>query len=403
MTAILYILLSFILGFSLVYISIPAIIKAAKEKHLYDEPNERTATKKIVPTLGGISIFIGITLSTIIASDGYRFSSLKYVIAAVITLFFLGLKDDILTLSVTKKLLTQVFASSLLIVLGNIRFTNLHGILGIYEINYIVSFVISLFAMLLIINAFNLIDGIDGLASGVGILASSLMGGWFCLSGYYEYAIMCFAVTGSLIAFFIYNVFGKTNKIFMGDTGSLILGITIAVAIIQFNEFNIDQHTPYAVASAPVLSVGILIMPLMDTLRVFILRLLQKKSPFLPDMNHIHHNLLRLGNSHLHTTCIILGVNILFILMAFSIQHMYIHFQLIAILGLGLVTACLPSLILRRKNNLSKTTRYKIWFSPNLNNGNISQNKDHKKVDLYRSETQNPLSQEEVREEKILL
>ncbi|HEX7584751.1 MAG TPA: MraY family glycosyltransferase, partial [Prolixibacteraceae bacterium] len=267
--SVIYSIIGFILGFGLVFLTIPPIIRVSIAKHLYDTPNSRKASKVVVPTLGGVAIFIGFILSTIIATDGYNFGELKYLIAAVILMFFIGLKDDMMDISARKKLLVQLSTAIMLIVLGNFRFTNLQGTFGLYEISYPVSFALTLFIMIALINAFNLIDGIDGLASGISILISMVFGTWFLLSGHYEYGITCFSLAGSLIAFFIYNVFGKKHKIFMGDTGSLILGVIMVILVIKFNEFNINQLAPYAIRNAPVVSIGILIIPVIDTLRVF--------------------------------------------------------------------------------------------------------------------------------------
>jgi UDP-GlcNAc:undecaprenyl-phosphate/decaprenyl-phosphate GlcNAc-1-phosphate transferase len=141
--SIIYSILGFLLGFSIVYITIPPLIRVSIAKHLYDTPNERKASKIVVPTLGGVAIFLGFILSTIIATDGYNFGELKYLIAAVIIMFFIGLKDDLIDLAAWKKLLVQLATATILIVIGNFRFTDLQGAFGIHEINYLVSFVLT--------------------------------------------------------------------------------------------------------------------------------------------------------------------------------------------------------------------------------------------------------------------
>lgn len=345
-----YSILGFLLGFGLVYLTIPSLIRVSIAKHLYDTPNERKASKVVVPTLGGVAIFIGFILSTIIATDGYNFSELKYMIAAVIIMLFIGLKDDLMDISARKKLIVQIATAVMLIVLGNFRFTDLQGVFGIHEINYAVSFSLTFFIMIAVINAFNLIDGIDGLASGISIVISLVFGTWFLLAGHYEYGIMCFSLIGSLLGFFIYNVFGKKNKIFMGDTGSLILGVIMVILVIKFNQLNINQSLPYAVEAAPIVSIAILIIPIIDTLRVFFIRLSKRRSPFTPDMNHIHHNFLKLGNSHLKSTILIVTINILFIAFAFSLnQAININNLMISIFALGFIVAYIPCMILKLK------------------------------------------------------
>ena len=350
--SIFYSLLGFLIGFGLVCFTIPALIRVSFAKHLYDTPNERKVSKVVVPTLGGVSIFIGFIISTIIASDGYNFGELKYLIAAVIIMFFIGLKDDLMDISAQKKLFAQIATALILIILGDFRFTNLHGAFGLHEISYPVSFVITLFIMIALINAFNLIDGIDGLASGISIVISSVFGTWFLLTGHYEYGITSFSLTGTLLAFFIFNVFGKKNKIFMGDTGSLILGVIMVILAIKFNEFNINQTGPYAILSAPVVSIAILIVPIIDTLRVFFIRLSEKRSPFSPDMNHIHHSMLKLGNSHLSATLIIVFFNFVFIGFAISLSFLVnINNLMVVVIATGFLIAYIPSLILNLKRS----------------------------------------------------
>ncbi len=347
---VMYPVIAFLVGFILVYVSVPTIINVARSKRLFDEPNERTASQERVPTLGGVAIFIGLLISTIIGTFNFAFVEFKYLTVAVILMFFIGLKDDIQAISARRKLYVQILAAVILVVLGDFRFTNLHGFFWVHEINYTVSFLISCFMIIAIINAFNLIDGIDGLASGVSIVVASAFGAWFLLSGHPEYGIMCVGLVGTLVAFFMYNVFGKTNKIFMGDTGSLILGVTMSIVVIKFNEFNIVAGQPYSVASAPAVSFGIMIVPIIDTLRVFVIRLLQKRSPFSPDMNHIHHRLLKLGNNHIQSTSIIVGTNIGFILLSFWLSYFFGTNSLFVILFiLGLAIGNLPSFILKYK------------------------------------------------------
>lgn len=350
--AIFFSLLGFLLGIVIVAITIPPLVRVSIAKHLYDTPNERKVSKVIVPTLGGVAIFIGFILSTIIATDGYFFNELKYLIAAVIIMFFVGLKDDLMDISAVKKLLIEIATACILIVLGKFRFTNLQGAFGIHEINYTTSFIITMITMIGIINAFNLIDGIDGLASSISIVISSVFGTWFLLAGHHAYGIMCFSLTGSLIGFFLFNVFGKKNKIFMGDTGSLILGVVMAILVIKFNELNINQNLPYAIQAAPMVSIGILIIPIIDTLRVIFIRLSEKRSPFSPDMNHIHHNFLKLGLSHLKTTFSIVLINVLFIGFAFAFNRTFnINTLIISLFIFGFLMAYTPCFIHKRNQS----------------------------------------------------
>lgn len=351
---------AFLIGFILVVISVPSILRVAKAKKLYDNIGGRKIHTKVVPPLGGVAIFIGFILSSIIATDGLSFDSLKYIVAAVIVMFFIGLKDDLMDLSARKKLVIQFFAAVILVALGNVRLTNLQGIFGVFEINYFSSILLSIFAVLVIINAFNLVDGIDGLASGLAMLSATTFGAWFFLSGNYQYAIMSFALVGSLAGFFLYNVFGNSNKLFMGDTGSLIIGIILSALVVEFNELNLLDTTKYSVGAAPTVSFAIIIVPLIDVLRVMSIRIAQKRSPFSPDNNHVHHRLLGLVSSHLKVTLIIVFVNVLLIAIALFMNNKLanINVQFLVLLFISIVLSFVPSFLLtiKERKTLSPQT-----------------------------------------------
>ena len=335
---------AFVISFILVILTIPSILRVAHVKKLFDPVDLRKIHRSNVPPLGGIAIFVSFILTTIVATDGCSFDSLKYIIAAVIIMFFIGLKDDLLSVSATNKLIVQLFAAILLITLGNIRFTSFHGILGIYEINNFTSIVFSIFVIVLIINAYNLIDGIDGLASGLTILSASVFGVWFYLEGNIQFSIMSFALVGSLSGFFIFNVFGKRNKLFMGDSGSLIIGLIISTLVIKFNETNIVKSLPYSAFGAPAVSLSIIIIPLIDTLRVMIVRIGKKRSPFCADRNHIHHHMLQMLPSHLKSTIFIVLINGVIIAISIILNYisLEVNLQFMAVLFIGIICVIIP-------------------------------------------------------------
>lgn len=340
---------SFLIGFILVLISIPVIIQISKEKHLYDEPNERRINKVVVPNLGGIAIFIGVSIATLLSLHRFEFIEFRYIQASMIILFFIGIKDDILIISPRKKLIAQIICALILIIPGKIRFTNLHGILGLYEINYVASVAITLLAIVAIINATNLVDGIDGLAASIGIFSSLIFGAKFLVTENQDYAILCCAIIGSLIAFLRFNLFGKTNKIFLGDTGSLLLGLLIAIQVIQYNEFALTT-TPQETAFSPIFSLAILATPLADMIRVFAVRIINGKSPFAPDLGHIHHRLLKLGFSHFASTIIIVLTNCLIISLAFAFRFLNKHLLMGLLILVIFFLLQLPDFFLKRKN-----------------------------------------------------
>ncbi len=344
------ILASFIIAFGVTYIVIPSIIKVSREKHLFDQPNSRKSHTSAVPTLGGAAVFLGLVLPTTLFGDLSFEHELKYIITGLLILFFTGIKDDILVISARKKLIAEILAISIIVILGNIRVTSFHGFLGIEEIPYIGSILFTIFMFVVIINGFNLIDGIDGLASGVGILTISCLGIWFILIGDSSYAAFSFSTVGALAAFFRYNVFSKMNKIFLGDTGSLIIGLIISIFTICFLESNLTSSIGAMHLSAPAIAIGLLIVPLIDTLRVFILRLIVGKSPFTADRFHIHHRLLRLDFSHLHSTLLLLGFNLFIIVLTVLLRHLGNIKMLLIVLPTAVFITSIPGFFIRYKD-----------------------------------------------------
>ncbi|MEE4257638.1 MAG: MraY family glycosyltransferase [Bacteroidales bacterium] len=349
-----------VLSCALVIICIPAIVRVVKAKNLFDEPDDRKVHKTVVPTMGGIAIFIGITISTLLLSTGLPILNEKLVFAAMILLLFIGIKDDIMLISPRSKFIIQLLAAITIVVIGDFRITNLHGILGVTEISYIASVALSLLIVLMFINAYNLIDGIDGLAAGLGILGSSFFGIWFLLNGYTFLAILAFSLVGSLLGFLRYNLFGKRYKIFMGDTGSLIIGLLMVVQVFEFVEFNMDGSLPFNVESSPSLALAFVIVPITDTLRVFTLRLFKGMSPFFPDKNHIHHCLLRIYNRHYKVTLVLLLANVVIValtaLLCMNLTGFYSLF--FVVLALGILGSILPAAIIENR----RKKHGKFWF-----------------------------------------
>jgi UDP-N-acetylmuramyl pentapeptide phosphotransferase/UDP-N-acetylglucosamine-1-phosphate transferase len=314
--------LGFLIAFSVTYLGIPIVVKGAKYKSLYAESTSRASHEKPIPVLGGVAIFAGFILSTNVVAGAYFNFELSYLITGLIVIFIVGLKDDMMGGKPWKKLLGQILAVLIICILGDVRITNLYGFLGIGDIPYFISLLLTLFVMIVIINGFNLIDGIDGLASGGGILISFILGSWFYVTHNIACAVMCSALAGSLIAFLYFNVFGKKNKIFLGDTGSLTVGLVLGVLVVRFLELEPSAKGIAVINSAPAFAISLFIIPLFDTLRVFIIRIAQGKSPFHADYQHLHHHLLQLGFSHLQSTIILLSFNLVFTIICYLLQDL---------------------------------------------------------------------------------
>jgi UDP-GlcNAc:undecaprenyl-phosphate GlcNAc-1-phosphate transferase len=342
-------LASFFVAFSVTRIAVPSIITISWVKKLYDKPDSRKSHTSEIPTLGGAAVFFGMLVPTTLFGTQNFGHELKYIIIGLIILFFVGIKDDLLNISAKKKLVAEILAIAVVAVLGDIRVSSFDGFLGIGEIPYAVSILFTIFVFVVIINGFNLIDGIDGLAAGVGILTISTLGIWFLLIRDYNYAAFCCTVVGALLAFFGFNVFGKHNKIFLGDTGSLILGLIVSVFTVRFLESSLTATMAPGRLPAPAIAFGILIVPMIDTLRVFTLRILAGKSPFQPDRSHIHHKLLLLGFNHLQSTILILAFNLAMILLSVSLRHLGIARLLLVILPVSIFMTSLPGFFFRHR------------------------------------------------------
>jgi len=353
---------AFIIAILFNFYAIPVIIRISRVKKLFDHPGERKSHLTSVPTLGGLGIYATITAVslTLINTCGLNgggvtnnLNSLPPIIAGFTLIFFIGMKDDMLNISAWKKLIVQFMALVILVVIGNVRLDSMQGMFSITEISYPVSIMLSLFAGIVIINAFNLIDGIDGLAAAIAMLVSLIFGIYFIAANDWEYAVLFFTVLGALIPFFLYNAYGKNNKIFMGDTGSLILGFIITVMVFRFNELNGMSSVKPHFAAGPALSFAILIVPMFDTLRVFAIRIYRGGSPFKADQRHIHHILLDLGLTHLQSTLILVIVNIIFVAFAYFFNFLG-NSMLMYIMIPSAILISMVAILLRRRRNLAK-------------------------------------------------
>jgi len=290
------ILLSFVISLIITAFSIPVIIKIARARNLYDRPdNVRKLHKIPVPSMGGGGIFLGVFISLSLFNETWvSNTSFPYFLATFVIITSLGLIDDILKLSPWKKLLGQIFVALILVFKAELIINDMYGFLGFTIMPTMLSYPFTIFTIVVIINAFNLIDGVDGLASTVALIAAIAFGIYFYLDGQLAYAVFSFSLVASLLAFLVFNF--PPAKIFMGDGGSMFLGLVLAILSIQFiSSAPFSKINP--IAASPVLGFGFILLPAMDTLRVFTFRLLRGRSPFSPDRSHIHHLLLDSGFS----------------------------------------------------------------------------------------------------------
>ncbi|MEO0403972.1 MAG: MraY family glycosyltransferase, partial [Bacteroidota bacterium] len=337
-------------AFLLFFIAMPSLIKVAKLKHLVDEPGEaRKLHRRSVPTIGGILIFAGTILgyslwfpSASPTQLGMNYDVLsalqefKFLVASMFILFFLGLKDDIIGVSPSKKLLVHMCVGAILVLMADIRITDFWGLFDFGKIPYWASIIFSVFVYIVIVNAINLIDGVDGLAAGIGWIAAATFTLWFYQTGDLPLALLAAGLGGSLLGFLVYNF--NPAKIFMGDSGSLTIGVVVYVLAVKMIEFPIDQLPDdiYGV-SKPVLAMSILSYPLVDTLRVFVHRTVQGRSPFSADKNHIHHRLLALGLSHKMVAISLYGYTAFIILLNFLLPRHHPNISMLVVFSTALI------------------------------------------------------------------
>ena len=312
-------------------------------------PNGRTSHDNPTPNLGGVAIFAGVIISSVVFTGITTAHELKYIIAAMLIVFFVGLKDDLYPMVAYKKFLGQSLAILFILVPGDFHLTSLQGLFGINELPYLLSIAVTYVLFLALINSLNLIDGIDGLSSGIGILTSLFFGTVFLMDNHLAYAVMSFILASSLAGFFYYNVFSKKNKIFLGDTGAMLIGLILAIFAVRFLNFESNSLFLSQSRSAPAILLCVLIIPLFDTARVVILRIFRGRSPFEADRTHIHHRLLDLSGSHLKATAIILTVNILFIVMALILRNIDTELLIVCTLVLATMLSYIPVFLKKAK------------------------------------------------------
>jgi UDP-GlcNAc:undecaprenyl-phosphate/decaprenyl-phosphate GlcNAc-1-phosphate transferase len=321
--------------------AIPSIISVSHHKRLLDEPGERRVHSQNTPRLGGLAIFAG--FFTAIMIFGGLNDGIQHLLAGCFILFFVGVKDDIVSVSAFKKFFIQLLAAGIVMFMGDVRITSFQGIFGINELDYGISYGFTFLVIIGITNAINLIDGLDGLAGSIIFLASATFAIVFFQNNNMEWAIVSTALVGAILGFLRYNAYKA--KIFMGDTGSLISGFIVAVLSIKFVEYRSMEVSPSA-------TIAILIIPIFDTIRVFSLRIISGLSPFVPDKNHIHHVLLRMGLSNTDTLLYLMISNLTMVILVFLFQSFGNLVLISFMLTTGLAIGIYIEYSLRFKKNL---------------------------------------------------
>jgi len=346
---ILYSVFIFLVAMGFSWAVIPSILHVARARHLYDDIGHfRKQHDHGIPRLGGVAIFISFALAVLICSIIDNKFPVGYILTAAIILFAMGIKDDLSGVNPSTKLLVQVIAALILVVWGNVRLTSMYGVLGVYELPFTFSCILSVLVIIMVVNAFNLIDGIDGLAAVTGIITHVSFAALFLYTHQYNLALISAIMVGAIAGFLRFNL--NPAKIFMGDTGSLFIGLISVIMAIEFIEGNkFSTYGSPLIYSAPALTVAILIGPIFDTLRIFFIRLLNGVPPFTADRNHIHHRMLKLGYTHIQTTFILATINILSIAITLLFTHLGNYTLILMIFLISMLFNWLVTFLIRSK------------------------------------------------------
>jgi UDP-GlcNAc:undecaprenyl-phosphate GlcNAc-1-phosphate transferase len=331
----------FITGFMVMYFITPVIIQVVKLKRLYEKLSDRSSHSQPVPSFGGVTFFIILIISLSIAEQFFVTSRSIFLIPACMIIFFTGLKDDMTGISPWNKIMMQLLATTLLFLSPDFQITNLHGFLGIHAISPWICIPLAYMVVIFYINAYNLIDGIDGLASSLGALFFTFFAiTYYSLNDYMMMAV-CLSMVGSFIAFLRYNV-SKDKRIFLGDTGSLFIGFFVAAIVINIlsKDYHEDIQMNY-ISNLPLLIISALYVPVFDSIRVFIIRLQIKGNPFAPDRSHIHHVILDYFQlNHRQTSFAVVTLNSVILLIMGVITQYFNHtISIISLLTISLLLA----------------------------------------------------------------
>ena len=321
-----YYLILFFTSFVITWITVPVIRAVIIKNRILQKPNFRSAHSLITPSFGGIVFFIVFIIGVLITPEIVEkvFDSCKMgkytsllmrgsMVSAYLVILFTGIQDDNKILSPLKKLFGQFLAAAFIVSFEQFRIKNFYGLLGIYDVPLLVSVIFSILIIIIFINSFNLIDGIDGNASLNGISISLLFGYLFyCIHSMF-FMGFCIIIIGTLTSFLRYN-FSSIKKIFMGDTGSLVLGLTFSILMLKLLNIQDDKHFtfPFDFNEMPLIILATVFLPLFDTIRVIVLRIKMKRPIYKPDRNHLHHYVIDLGFSHKRASLIINTLNFLF-------------------------------------------------------------------------------------------
>ncbi|MDR3134090.1 MAG: undecaprenyl/decaprenyl-phosphate alpha-N-acetylglucosaminyl 1-phosphate transferase [Prevotellaceae bacterium] len=289
------------------FLLMPLLARFLRRRQIMDEGGHRRIHRGLVPSMGGIIICVAFLFAILMWMPIHSIIERRFELAAISLIFFSGIRDDMAPLRPLYKLVIQIVAAIIIVLVGNICIPSLYGLFGIYQIPEVLGCALSILFIILVTNAFNLIDGIDGLAAVIAITAFAFLGIWFFLVGNVVEALRMACIIGAIGGFLYYN--WQPASIFMGDTGSLVVGFILSTSALSFITFNGDlpAGSPFKFPAVFGTGLAVVLLPLFDTVRIFLLRMKQGKSPFLPDKQHLHHVVLHAVRTHAKTVRVILA------------------------------------------------------------------------------------------------
>ncbi len=338
MTTIALLTISFSVSLVLVAFIHSHVVKLAVKYKIVDKPDERKLQKVPVPVLGGVAIFCGGAVGLIVASFFTDLHVMWVVVPVMAVMLFTGLMDDLFGLSPWLRLAIEVGMAFCLVFFGGFCIDDFHGLGGVYGIPFRVALPLTVFAAVGIINAINLIDGVNGLSSGFCVMASILFGVFFYMVGNVPMVLLAGVSAGALIPFFFHNVFGRKSRMFIGDSGTLAMGIVMSVFVCEVLRHDAAYGLDDRIGLIP-FTLAVLCIPVFDTLRVMLTRMWHHTSPFHADKTHLHHMFIQLGCSHPMTTLAVLtldfGVVVCWWILVVS--GVSVDVQCLAVIGLSLL------------------------------------------------------------------
>jgi UDP-N-acetylmuramyl pentapeptide phosphotransferase/UDP-N-acetylglucosamine-1-phosphate transferase len=337
-------------SFVVTYLAIPKIIHFSNKNNFFAKGGGRHSHENQTPIFGGIAISAGLLFSLLFWA---KLEEIQFILVSLIIVYFIGLLDDLLSLTPTKKLIGLFFSIFVLMFLGDLQIKSFHNLFGIQEIPELVAILFTLFVAVIITNAYNLIDGIDGLAGGLGVIASFVFSLIFLFNDDTQYVILSFTLFGALLAYLKYNF--NPASIFMGDTGSLVIGLFFSILSIRLiNEgVNIPNDQQY-INKGPFITIVILAIPLFDTFRVFFIRIFSGYHPLRPDRNHIHHALLDLGLGHKMSTFILYIYSVVIAFLSYFMIDMSLGLSIFLLSIIVLGSMSIPFILIRIKKTKSE-------------------------------------------------